>query len=118
MVEDDAAILKLGSNMLETLGYRVLSAGRADEALALAEGHGGTIHLLLTDVIMPDMNGRELRERIADKRPGLRCLYMSGYTADVIAGHGILDEGIEFIPKPFSLQELAVRVRETLEKKQ
>ncbi len=117
IVEDDGAILQLGRNMLEMLGYRVLSAGRADEALALAEEHGDAIDLLLTDVIMPEMNGRELRERIAETRPGLRCLYMSGYTADVIAGHGMLDEGTEFIPKPFSLQELAARVREVLDRK-
>ncbi|MBN2079349.1 MAG: PAS domain S-box protein [Spirochaetes bacterium] len=117
IVEDDEAILQLGTNMLEMLGYTVLSAGRTDEALALAEGYKGTIDLLLTDVIMPEMNGRELRNRIVESRPELRCLYMSGYTADVIAGHGMLEEGTQFIPKPFSLQELAARVREVLDQK-
>ena len=114
IVEDEETVLKLGRAMLETLGYNVLSARSADQALQLTKGYTGKIDLLLTDVIMPDMNGKELSERIIAVKPGLKCLYMSGYTADVIAHQGILDKGVQFISKPFSLKELAAKIREAV----
>ncbi|MBN1423581.1 response regulator, partial [Candidatus Fermentibacteria bacterium] len=115
LVEDDPAILPMGAEMLQGLGYQVVCAGTPGEALHKAEEHGGEIDLLITDVVMPEMNGRELAGRIAAINPGLRCLYMSGYTADAIAHHGVLDEGVHFVQKPFTLAQLSARVREALE---
>jgi DNA-binding NtrC family response regulator len=92
----------------------VLAANPPAQALRLAGEHAGAIDLLITDVVMPGMNGRELAERITAMKPGLRCLYMSGYTADVIAHRGVLDEGMRFIQKPFSIDEMARKVREAL----
>jgi CheY-like chemotaxis protein len=115
MVEDEPLILDLGKEMLEMQGYRVLSAGTPGEAIRLAGEHNGEIHLLMTDVVMPEMNGRELARKLLALYPGLKCLFMSGYTADVIAPHGVLDEGVHFIQKPFSLDNLAAKVRETLD---
>jgi two-component system, cell cycle sensor histidine kinase and response regulator CckA len=74
----------------------------------------GEIHLIITDVVMPGMNGKELKERLQALRPGLRCLYISGYTADVIAQHGVIEEGLHFLQKPFTLQGLAEKIREVL----
>jgi len=115
MVEDEAAILKQGKRMLERLGYSVLAAGSADDALRLAADYGGRIHLLITDVIMPKMNGRQLAERLVAMRPDLKCLYMSGYTADVITYHSVLEEGLHFLQKPFHFGDLARKVREILD---
>ncbi len=115
LVEDELAILQLGKMMLERLGYAVLEATTPTEALALAEKHTGKIHLLLTDVVMPDMNGRELADRLQSLYPEIQTLFMSGYTANVIAHRGVLDEGVDFLQKPFSQQELAVKVREALD---
>ncbi|MEE4240917.1 MAG: response regulator, partial [Desulfopila sp.] len=78
------------------------------------EQHGGAIHLLLTDVIMPEMNGRDLADKLLPRHPKLKCLFMSGYTADVIAHHGVLDEHVYFIQKPFSQRELSLKIREAL----
>jgi len=114
IVEDDETVLNLGRAMLETLGYNVLEAKSANQALKLTKGYPEKIDLLLTDVVMPDMNGKVLSERIIAIKPGLKCLYMSGYTADVIAHQGILDKGVQFISKPFSLKDLAAKVRETV----
>jgi CheY-like chemotaxis protein len=114
IVEDEVAILRLGQMMLESLGYHVLAAASTTEAIALAENHAGQIHLLITDVVMPEMNGRDLAARLQKLNPELRVLYMSGYTADVIADHGVLEDGVHFIQKPFSHQELAARVGEAL----
>jgi two-component system cell cycle sensor histidine kinase/response regulator CckA len=100
--------------MLETLGYEVLAAGTTSEALRKAEEHAGGIHLLITDVVMPEMNGRELSKLLAEIQPGLKCLFTSGYTANAIAHHGVIDEGVNFIQKPFSLHNLAVKIREVL----
>lgn len=115
LVEDEAAILNLGTALLRQLGYTVLAAGMPTEALRLAQEHPGDIHLLITDVVMPEMNGRDLARQLALFRPQMRCLYMSGYTADVISQHGVLDAGIHFIQKPFSLNDLAGAVRGALE---
>jgi two-component system, cell cycle sensor histidine kinase and response regulator CckA len=115
LVEDEQAILHMGKMMLERLGYRVLVAGTPREAMRLAEEHAGDIRLLITDVVMPEMNGRDLSERLQSLYPNLRCLFISGYTANAIAHRGILDEGVNFIPKPFSMKDLAAKVRLTLD---
>ncbi len=115
IVEDEETVLKLTKAMLEALGYNVLAARDRNHALHLAREDRGDVHLLLTDVVMPEMNGKELSERIMAIKPGLKRLYMSGYTADVIARQGVLEEGVKFISKPFSLQDLALKVREALE---
>ena len=114
IVEDDESVLKISKNMLEKLGYRVLAVKEPVQAIHQVEGFEGNIDLLLIDIVMPGMNGKELAERLISVKPGLKCLYMSGYTADVIAHHGILDEGVHFISKPFSLKAMAEKVRETL----
>jgi CheY-like chemotaxis protein len=103
--------------MLEQLGYRVLTAGTPREALGLAEEHASEIQLLITDVVMPEMNGRDLAERLHALYPGMKIMFTSGYTADVIARQGVLNEGVNFIQKPFSIKDLAVKVREALGEK-
>jgi len=115
VVEDDTAILKLSRNMLEALGYFVLGATDPDQATAIAEKHGGEIRLLVTDVIMPKMNGRDLAARLQARHPHLQVLFMSGYTRDVIAHQEILQEGVHFLQKPFSMKDLAAGVRKALE---
>ena len=115
VAEDDPAILRLTSLILEPLNYTVLKARSPKEAIARAEAYKGTIDLLVTDVVMPDMNGRELSETIIKIFPNLRTLFMSGYTADVIAHRGVLDSDVHFIHKPFSKQALAAKVREALD---
>jgi two-component system sensor histidine kinase EvgS len=115
VVEDEPSVLKLARKVLEQTGYTVLTADSPDLALALARDHAGTIHLLVTDVVMPGMDGRDLAHRIASGHPEIKILFMSGYTANVIAHRGVLDRGVNFIQKPFSKQELAVRVRRVLD---
>ncbi len=115
LVEDEAANRRLGAQMLEQLGYRVLVAGTPRRAMLLAEEYAGEIDLLLTDVVMPEMNGRELAEQLRERYPELRLLFMSGYTANVIAQHGVLEEGVNFLQKPFSTMTLASGVRAALE---
>jgi DNA-binding NtrC family response regulator len=115
VVEDEAAILELAQESLELLGYTVLVAKSPEEAMLRSGEHAGTIQLLITDVVMPQMNGRQLAARLGAARPGMKCLYMSGYTANVIAHRGVLDEGVQFIAKPFSLTTLAEKVREVLD---
>ena len=115
LVEDEPAILNLARMLLEGFGYRVLPAPTPGEAIRLAEEFAGKIHLLIADVVMPEMNGRELAANLTSRYPGLKRLFMSGYTADVIAHHGVLDEGVNFIQKPFSVQGLAAKVREVLD---
>jgi PAS domain S-box-containing protein len=114
LVEDEEQVLTLVSAMLSRHGYTVLAASSPEEALAIAQHHSGPIDLLLTDVVMPGMNGRELRSRLEELRPGVGCLFVSGYTADVIANRGVLDEGVQFLQKPFSVFDLARRIREVL----
>jgi PAS domain S-box-containing protein len=115
LVEDDDAILKLTKAILEKLGYTVLAAQTPVHAIHLVEEHPGDLHLLITDVVMPEMNGRELAKRLGAIRPNLKCIYMSGYTADVIAHRGIVDEGVNFIQKPFGCDDFAARVRQVLD---
>ncbi len=115
LVEDEPAVLKLIQRMLTRLGYAVLVAQTPTEAVALAREHGGNIDLLLTDVVMPEMNGRELAERLRRRWPHIRVLFMSGYTANVIAHRGVLDDDVWFIQKPFSAHELATRLRQVLQ---
>jgi len=115
LVEDEPSLLKLNLRMLKVLGYQVLAASAPQQAIKLAEKHNSDIHLLFTDVIMPEMNGRELANSILSLYPNIKCMFMSGYTADVIAHHGVLDSGIHFIQKPFSQEDLAAKLRKALE---
>ncbi|OQX17126.1 MAG: hypothetical protein BWK76_10565 [Desulfobulbaceae bacterium A2] len=114
IVEDDREILKITRMILEKQGYTVLATTSPLEAIRLADDYAGHIDLLLTDVVMPEMNGRDLAQTLTSHHPGIKQLFMSGYTANVIAHHGVLAPGIHFIQKPFSIQELAAKVRETL----
>jgi len=114
LVEDEPMLLEIGKSMLKRLGYTVLSAGSPEEAIATVEKHKGEIHLIMTDVILPGMNGRDLAEQLLARWPNLKCLFMSGYTADVIGRHGILDPGVHFLQKPFSVQTLGAKLREVL----
>ncbi len=116
LVEDEPTILKMGKKMIRSLGYTVLSAERPETAVQLAAAYDGRIDLLLTDVVMPEMNGRDLALQVAENQPGLKILYMSGYTADVIARHGVLDKEVQFIQKPFSFKDLAVKLRRAIER--
>ncbi|MFZ3044359.1 MAG: response regulator, partial [Desulfatirhabdiaceae bacterium] len=115
LVEDESAILSLGKVMLERLGYRVLAASDPEDALDLARKKEETIDLLITDVIMPTMNGWDMAERLKSLYPNLRVLFMSGYSADVISHRGVLGDGVNFLQKPFSLTELAARVRQAID---
>jgi PAS domain S-box-containing protein len=114
IAEDDAALLELSRRILERLGYRVLSSNSPQKAVEWARAYPGRIHLLITDVIMPGMSGRDLWREIKAIRPELKCLFMSGYTADVIAHRGILDENVNFLQKPFSVQSFSAKIREAL----
>jgi len=115
LVEDSPLVLSFAHELLDRLGYHVVAARNGEEALAIA-GDCGRIDLLLTDVIMPGMNGRMLADRLSRSCPGLRVLYASGYTSNVIVHHGVLEEGINFINKPYSEQALARKIREVLGK--
>jgi two-component system cell cycle sensor histidine kinase/response regulator CckA len=115
LAEDEEVLRRLAREILSGNGYKVLEAANGREALLLSEAHRGEIHLLLTDVVMPKMSGRELGERIRLLRPDLRILYMSGYTDDAILRHGVLEDGIPFLQKPFTPEALARKVREVLD---
>jgi PAS domain S-box-containing protein len=115
LVEDEAQVLHLGSRILTRHGYKVLPAGAPQQALELASTADGRIDLLITDVVMPGMNGRELQRQLQTQFPRLKCLFMSGYTADIISQHGILEDGIEFMQKPFTIQDLTGKVRSVLD---
>jgi len=114
LVEDNEPVRKLACTMLANLGYQPLEADSPDEALRIAEAHQGPIHLLLTDVVLPRVNGKELYERLSAERPGLRVLYMSGYSEETIAHRGILPEGIHYLQKPFSLRTLGREVKRAI----
>ena len=116
LVEDDEGVRDLTCAFLERQGYTVLLAENGMEALSLLEEHGGAVALILTDVVMPGISGDELGQRARESYPELKVLYMSGYTNDVINHHGVLDEHVSFIQKPYSIQALAAKVREVLDK--
>jgi DNA-binding NtrC family response regulator len=105
----------IAGEILERAGYTVLSAGGPDDALEIAQHYEGDIHLLLTDVVMPKMGGRDLAQRVAMLRPKIRVLYTSGYTDAAVVHHGVLGEGIAFLQKPFTRKALTRRVREILD---
>jgi signal transduction histidine kinase/ActR/RegA family two-component response regulator len=117
LVEDEPTILRMTRMMLEKKGYSVLPAATPAEAIDLAKTHADRIHLLMTDVVMPEMNGRDLAGRLTSLYPDIKLLFMSGYTSNVIAHHGVLDDGVSFIQKPFSMAEMTEKVREVLDKK-
>jgi DNA-binding NtrC family response regulator len=114
-VEDEAQILRMCQRVLESAGYTVVAASGPVQAIVAAERHRGPIHLLLSDVVMPGMNGKDLQARIEELIPGVRTLFMSGYTADVVANRGVLDEGVSFLQKPFTPRDLTRRVRQTID---
>lgn len=114
LVEDEPSILKLTKMMLEKYGYKVLAANTPGQALYIAREWSGDINLLITDVVMPEMNGRDLAKNLISLYPNIKRLFMSGYTADIIAHHGVVDEGVYFIQKPFSTKELLDKVRGVL----
>jgi PAS domain S-box-containing protein len=115
LVEDESSLRKVTAKALEILGYTVLIASNPGEAIQLAKEHGVKIHLLVTDVIMPEMNGRDLAKTLLAQNPYFKCLFMSGYAADVMTQHGVFTEGVNFIQKPFSLLNLAGKIREVLD---
>jgi PAS domain S-box-containing protein len=115
VAEDEEAVRQIIEKALDAHGYRVLSARDGAEALERASVYAGQIDLLVTDVVMPDMNGRELSRRLVETRPNLRTLYLSGYTDDAILHRGVLQQGVAFLQKPFSLRMLARKVREVIE---
>jgi PAS domain S-box-containing protein len=115
LVEDEPALLRLAARSLESLGYTVLSASRPDDAIVMARDHSGPLHMLLTDVVMPGMNGRNLADRLLEDTPDLKCLFMSGYTDGIMGKGGVLEEDVHFLQKPFSPKSLAEKVRKVLE---
>ena len=118
IAEDDGALRKMAEMMLEGYGYKVITAENGKEAMKIAESHDAPIHLLVTDVVMPGMSGRALAEKLQEKVPKLKVLYMSGYTDNAIAHHGVLKKDVDFIQKPFTRERLTSKVREMLDRKQ
>jgi CheY-like chemotaxis protein len=114
LVEDNLQVRNLAAEILKRQGYTVLKAESGTEGLSVLARHPGPVHVLLTDVIMPDMNGKELFEQISRSNPDIKVLYMSGYTDNVIAHHGALAPGAHFLQKPFSVKTLCAKVREVL----
>ncbi len=114
LVEDESTILGMTVRMLERLGYTVLAANSPDAAMRQVVEFAGEVHMLITDVVMPGMNGRDLADRLLKDYPTMKCLFMSGYTANIITNQGVLSEGMNFIQKPFSRKELAAKVRQVL----
>jgi CheY-like chemotaxis protein len=116
IVEDDDSVRKLARTSLEKNGYRVLAAENGENALRVSEAYDGTIDLILTDVVMPKMSGKELAELVKKVHPRAKVIFMSGYTNNAIVHHGILTRGVEFLEKPFTPQNLASKVRVVLDK--
>jgi PAS domain S-box-containing protein len=114
LVEDDEMVLKMVSNMLEALGYMVIATENPQDALSLCERAAAPIDLVITDVVMPQMSGKELRDKLTVLRPELKILFMSGYTSNIIAQHGVLEECTQFIQKPFSIHLLAEKVKQMI----
>jgi CheY-like chemotaxis protein len=115
LVEDEVEVRSLARDVLERLGYTVLESGLPTDAILIAKRHVGIIDLLLTDVVMPRMSGRTLADAVTAERPGIKILFTSGYTDDAIVRHGVLEPGIQFLEKPFTLHALAVKVRAVLD---
>ncbi len=115
VTEDDPIVLETVSSLLESLGYKVFRAKNAQEAIEIAKLHAGTIQLLFTDVVLSEMNGKELYERIKEEIPGIKVLFTSGCTENIIARHGVLEHGVSFIQKPYELSTLAKVIREVLD---
>jgi PAS domain S-box-containing protein len=114
IVEDETTILEMLENMLENMNYKVITAASPGRAMDLAHSHAGRIHLVMTDVVMPEMNGRDLAGKLSALYPDIKILFMSGYTANVIAHQGVLDPEIHFIQKPFSMQDIAAKIHDVL----
>jgi two-component system cell cycle sensor histidine kinase/response regulator CckA len=115
VVEDADALRKLARSFLADHGFEVITASNGEEAVEVARNHSGRIDLLLTDVVMPGMNGRLLADRLLSKRPGLKVVFISGYTDSFIAGHGVLEPGTHLLHKPFTEDALIRKIREVLD---
>ena len=115
VVEDERSILTLVKKVLTGYGYNIIACNTTAEAIVQAETYDGDIHLLLADVVMPEMNGRELHRKIKTLKPGFKTIFMSGYPANVISNRGIIEQGVNFIQKPFTMKALAEKVREVLD---
>ncbi len=116
VVEDEEKVLKLVLQILQVQGYKVLEAPRGGDALLISKQHEGPIHLMVTDVVMPEMNGQELAKRLAPFRPEMKVLYMSAYPDNTVIHHGVLEKGVNFIQKPFTVAGLASKVRQVLDR--
>jgi two-component system, cell cycle sensor histidine kinase and response regulator CckA len=114
LVEDETSLLEITRTSLERQGYGVLPAASPREAIRLAHKHSSRIHLLITDIIMPEMNGRELARKLLALQPNMKCLFVSGYSTDVISDRGVLEEGVSFLQKPFAAKDLFIKVREIM----
>jgi CheY-like chemotaxis protein len=115
MAEDEEAIRRIGARILTQLGYTIISAKDGAEALAIAASHVGEIDMLLSDVVMPEMNGLELWEHLRETRPMLPALFLSGWATEAVVRHGLLDGHLPFLQKPFTSHQLSVKVREVLD---
>lgn len=116
LVEDNEEVRKVTAQILKMQGYKVLEVSNEGDAFSICDQHGGPIHLMITDVVMPEMDGPELAKRLSSLYPEMKVIYMSGYVVDVISHHGILKERVNYIQKPFTVNELARKVREVLDK--
>jgi CheY-like chemotaxis protein len=116
LVEDEPAVREVAAQFLRNCGYKVVVATHGLEAVELVRDHNVAFDLLVTDVVLPAMNGRQLYDQLRESRPGLRVVFMSGYTDDLIAHHGVLEPGVSFVEKPFNQETLARKVRETLDR--
>ena len=115
LVEDEPIVLQMSIDALEFLGYVVIAAATPQEALQAVENYAGTIELVMTDIVMPEMNGVELAARLAAAHPDIKRLFVSGYPADYIAHRGVLEDDVHFLQKPYTLQALATRLRAVLD---
>ena len=115
VVEDDPSVLAMTVSILKRRGYRVLSAASIKQCRQVLDKNSGSLDMVVTDVVMPEMNGKELVDYIKTGYPQIKVLFMSGYTDDIIVNHGVLDNGVHFIQKPFTVKELADQVRKILD---